>query len=173
MPLWTFSHIVPILESLHRLNINESRSHTHTKFLLPQYHSTIICSAPSQHSFLIWCHHFSTITIFLFKNKKSLISFCITTSLESALVSFRKSTIQSPSHSPHFTHGSSPTSSSLLPSITPFLSDIRLKIYLFHKFFPPQTAGTLPLDCLHGLRLVFGLITLIGLFYFLIIIISF
>jgi len=40
----------------------------------------------------------------------------------------------------------------------------------FHKSFPPQTSSTLPMDCLLGLRPLFGLIMLIGLFYFLIII---
>jgi len=45
--------------------------------------------------------------------------------------SFRQ-TNQSPSHSPHFTHASSCSWSSLLPSITP-LSHPRLKTYHFHK----------------------------------------
>jgi len=40
----------------------------------------------------------------------------------------------------------------------------------FHKSFPPQTSGTLPLDCLLRLRLLFRLFMLIGLFYLLIII---
>ena len=37
----------------------------------------------------------------------------------------------------NFTHGSSCTSSSFLPSSTPSLFHSRLKTYLFHKSFPP------------------------------------
>ena len=54
-------------------------------------------------------------------------------------VSFRQSTNQSPSHSPHFTHGGSCTSSSFLPSSTPSLFHSQLKTYLFHKSFPSYT----------------------------------
>ena len=77
-----------------------------------------------------------------------------------------QSTNQSPSHSPHFTHGSSCTS--FLPSLTPSLFHSAHNL-LFSQVFPPQTADTLPLDCLLGLRLLFGLM-LIGLFHFHIII---
>ena len=52
-------------------------------------------------------------------------------------VSFRQSTNQSFTHSPHFTHGSSGTSSSFLPSLTPSLFYSRLKTYLLRKSFPP------------------------------------
>jgi len=69
-------------------------------------------------------------------------------------VSFRQSTNQSPSHSPHFTHGSSCTSSSFLPSLTPLFNS-QLKTYLFHKSFPPYTSATLPLDCLLRLKTAF------------------
>jgi len=52
-------------------------------------------------------------------------------------VSLRQSTNQSPSHSPHLIHGSSCTSPSFLPSLTPSLFHSRLKTYLFYKSFPP------------------------------------
>jgi len=45
-------------------------------------------------------------------------------------VSFRQSTNQSPSHSPHFIHSSSCTSSSFLPSLTPLFHS-RLKTLSF------------------------------------------
>ena len=45
---------------------------------------------------------------------------------------------------------SPPTCSPLSPSITHSLFHSRLKIYLFHKYFPPQSASS-HLDCLLGL----------------------
>ena len=42
-----------------------------------------LCSAPSCYSLLICRHPFSTTHIFFFKNHQSLISLCITSSLES------------------------------------------------------------------------------------------
>ena len=86
-------------------------------------------------------------------------------------VSFRQSSNQSPSHSPHFTHGSSCTSSSFLPSLIHSLFHSRLKTYPFSQVFPTiDFYGTLPPDCLLGLRLLSELIMLIVLFYFFVII---
>jgi len=79
-------------------------------------------------------------------------------------VSFR----QSPSHSPHFTHGSS-CHHHYIPFLTP-LFHCRLKTYTFSQVFP-TISGTVPPDCLLGL--LFGLISLIGLFYFHIPVITF
>ena len=129
-----FSHrpITPILKSLHWLKINECIitssciSHrptvTTTRPTEPSYLYNLICLSlfsPSQvHSFLLFCHHLSTIFIFFFKNYKSLISFCITTSLESSFLSHFVSLLISLLHI-HciFIHGSSCTSS-FLPSST-------------------------------------------------------
>jgi len=79
-------------------------------------------------------------------------------------VSFHHSyTSQSPSHSPNFIYSSSSSWSSwLLPSATPSL---------LHSRFSTIDCWCLTLDCLWRTHAVFfGLITLIGLFYFLIII---
>ena len=70
------------------------------------------------------------------KNYKSLISFCITLSLEPAsclISSVYKSTNHSSSHAPHFNHGSSCTSSSFLPSLT----------HLFHTRLKPTFSTSL------------------------------
>ena len=85
-----FCHVIPILKSLHWLKINECIEYkllslTYKALPLLNYLSAQphLCSAPSCYSLLI-CHHpFSTTYIFFSKNHQSLITVCITSSLES------------------------------------------------------------------------------------------
>ena len=79
-----YSNLYIGLKSTKALNINV--------FLYPQssYHCSTylsaqpdLCSAPSCYSLLICRHPFSTTYIFFCKNHQSLISLCITSSLES------------------------------------------------------------------------------------------
>ena len=99
---------------------------------------SLLCSAPSKHSFLLFCHHFLTILIFFKKitNRSFRFASPHLWNQHQLPVPLRQPTIISLlSHSPHFTHGSSCTSSSFLPSLTPSLFTLGSKP-IFLQVFP-------------------------------------
>ena len=154
---------IPLLESLLLLKINERINYK----LLSPTHKVLTTTEPSylQAYKLISVQpprntrSSSSVTIYRPSSSSSLkitnrsFRFASPHLWNQLPVSSRQSTNQSPSHSPHFTHGSSCTSSSFLPSLTPLFHS-RLKTYHFTSF-QPQTSGTLLLNCLLGLILLF------------------
>ena len=85
-----FCHVTSILKSLYWLKINERIKYKPLSYLQSSYHCSThlsaqpdLCPAPSCYSLLICCQAFSATYVFFSKNHQSLISLCITSSLES------------------------------------------------------------------------------------------
>jgi len=153
------------LKSMNALNINVFVLPTKLLPLLNYLCTAWSLIRPSSSCYSLRCHPLSTTYTFLSKNHQSLISLCITSSLESTSRFIPPALHKTPSwwcHSYKFTsHHSHP------PSHIHCFSHSRLKTHLFYKSFPPQSAST-HLDCLLGLYWT-GLTRLNGfsfLFYF-------
>ena len=117
-----FCHVTPILISLHWLKINERVEYK----LLSLTYKALTTAQP------IYLHSL---------NHQSLISLCITSSLESTfclILSFRQPCTKHPADDVTLSN-SPPTCSPLSPSSTHThsLFHSRLKTHLFHKSFPP------------------------------------
>ena len=86
--------------------------------------------SPSWYSLLICCHPLSTTYIFFSKNHQSLISLCITSSLESTSCLIPQPCIKHPADDVTLSN-SPPTCLPLLPSIAHSLFNSRLKTHFF------------------------------------------
>ena len=91
----------------------------------------------------------SSTTPLFFENYWSLFSICITSSLESTSWLTSSATTSPVSTWLLYDHVSLPASSSPFSPSVASLFHSRLKTFIFHKSFPPQTTGTLRTDFVH------------------------